>query len=101
MYESRITIGLSPVSIGMIKRGLKHAMEQIAVLVDYDNQRQGRYRGGRGTGRPPNYRDHADFIDDLINGILQHRKTFDDSLLEMRVRLYGGGQPILMEVGLL
>jgi len=65
-------------------------METIVALVDYDNQRIGRFRGGAGRGRGPSYRDHSDFIDLLVEGLLDHRARWTDRLIELRVRFYGG-----------
>lgn len=65
-------------------------MKQIVALVDYDNQRQDEYRGGRGRGRPPNYRDHELLLTNLIDALSKHRDAMSPGFVELRIRLYGG-----------
>jgi hypothetical protein len=67
-------------------------MKQAFVLVDYDNQREGRYRGLKKGGVDLNVRDHQDFVDGLVRSVLLYRESDLDTkeLLEVRIRLYGG-----------
>jgi hypothetical protein len=75
-------------------------MDQIFALVDYDNQRVGRFRGIRPGGLSLNFRDHEDFIGSLVNQLLDYREKQShrtDGLVELHIRLYGGWTDLLGE----
>ena len=68
-------------------------MKQAFVLVDYDNQREGRFRNLRPGGARLNVRDHEDFLDGLLKKLVDYREKElgnTKEVLELRVRLYGG-----------
>jgi len=69
-------------------------MPEICALVDYDNQRLGVFRSGRHGATRASFRDHQDYLQALIKGLLDYRThpshRIAGKFAELRIRLYGG-----------
>jgi hypothetical protein len=62
----------------------------VFALVDYDNLRRGRFRGGAGSGRGPSFQLHEEFLQKLTSRLVEHTAEQFSEFYELRIRLYGG-----------